>query len=592
MAMLRPPPKLTVSQWADKHRILSSEASAEAGKWNTGRAEYLREIMDCFNDPSVDEITFMAASQVGKSEFLLNVIGYNIDVDPSPILMIQPTLSMAGTFSKNRVSPMLRDTKVLTPKVMPARSRDSNNTIYAKSFTGGSLDLVGSNSASSVSSRPIRILLCDEVDRYSVLGTSEGDIIALGKRRTANFYNRKLCIVSSPTTKGSSRIEESYLSGDQRKFLVPCLDCKIEKPLEWKNVSWPEGKPEEAVYVCDQCGSISDDSKRLASIRQGRWEATAPFKGRASFHLNGLYSSFSTLSEIAVHFTEAKKLPELLRVWINTVLCETWDENEGEKVEEYQLRKRSYKFPAVPEDVCLIVAGCDVQDDRIEVTIAGFTRTEEVYVLDHKIIYGDPSSVKIWEELTEILEYKYKHPKGIEITVQCACIDSGGHFTQSVYNYTKQKVDRRFFSIKGVGGDGRPMVGRPSVNNIGKVRLYPLGSDTIKSHVYGRLKITEKGNGYIHLPEHLDDEYFAQLASEARVEKIVRGVKRSVWTKKRTRNEAWDCLCYCYAAYTLLNVNLRVLHEKISRATNKETNIKPKKNQSPFNRNRRNWMDI
>ena len=592
MMMLRPPPKYTVSQWADKNRYLSSEASAEAGKWNTSRAEFQREIMDSFTDPSVERIVVMSASQIGKTELLLNIIGFHIDIDPSPILMIQPTLQMAGTFSKNRISPMLRDTASLTHKVLPARSRDSNNTIYAKSFTGGSLDLVGSNSAASVSSRPIRILLCDEIDRYSVLGTTEGDIIALGTRRTSNFYNRKVALVSTPTTKGSSKIENAYLQGDQRKFIVPCHDCEHESELEWKNVKWNEGEPEKAVYVCSECGSAWDDSKRLANIKRGYWKANSKFTGTASFHLNGLYSSWSTMGEIATHFLQAKNLPETLRVFVNTVLAESWDENEGEKVEEYQLRKRAYNWGKdLPEDVVLLVAGVDVQDDRLEITITGFCRDEQVYIIDHKIIFGDPSTPQLWDELTEILEEKYIHPKGIELSIKCACIDSGGHFTQQTYDYTKKKVDRRYFAIKGVGGEGRPMVGRPSRNNTGKVRLYPVGSDTIKNHVYGRLKITEEGSGYIHLPDHLDEEYFRQLASESRTEKVVRGVRRSQWVKKRARNEAWDCLCYAFAAYNILNVNLRILHEKLNRATEKTKEEKPKK-PNPFIRRGGNWMDI
>ena len=586
---LRPPPKLTISEWADKYRYLSSEASAEAGKWNTGRAEFQREIMDCFTRPEVENLVIMSSSQIGKTEILLNIIGYFIHLDSAPMLMIHPTLQMAGTFSKNRISTMIRDTEVLTDKVLPARSRDSNNTIFAKSFAGGSLDLIGSNSASSVSSRPIRILLCDEVDRYSVQGTTEGDIISLGKRRTSNFYNRKVAMVSTPTTKGSSRIETAYEQSDQRKFYVPCGDCGHSQILEWKNVYWTKGNHHEAVYTCNQCGSAWDDSARLGAIRNGSWKAHNEFNNTAGFWINGLYSSWSSLGEIVDLFLASKDLPETLRVFTNTVLAESWEET-GEKIDDFALAERAEDYgDKLPEDVCLLVCGVDTQDDRLEATVLGLTRKEEAYVIDHHVIYGDIAGEEVWDELDKVLLDKYPHPTGIDLSIQSTCVDSGGHFTNQVYNFTKTRSSRRVHAIKGVGGKDRAMVGRPSRSNVGKVLLYPLGSDTLKDHVYGRLKVAE-GAGSIHFPKHLDAEYFAQLTSEERVSKLIRGVRRTEWVKKRKRNEAWDCLCYAYAAYSLLNVNLRVLHEKLHRATKPE---KEKKSNPmrPMRRGRK-WMDI
>ena len=586
---LRPPPKLTISQWADKYRYLSSEASAEAGKWNTARAEYQREIMDSFSRPDVEEIVIMSSSQIGKTELLMNIIGFHIHYDPCSILCIQPTLQMAGTFSKNRIAPMIRDSEALTERVQPARSRDSNNTIYAKSFTGGSLDLVGSNSASSVSSRPIRILLCDEVDRYSTQGTVEGDIISLGMRRTSNFYNRKIALVSTPTVKGNSRIEEAYEASDQRKYYVPCGDCGHFQIMEWKNVYWNKGKHQDAVYTCSECGSAWDDSQRLAAIRKGVWKASADFTGTAGFWINGLYSTFTSLGEAVDLFLSSKDLPEKLKVFTNTFLAESWEET-GEKINDYQLKERAEDYDGVPRDVVLITAGVDVQDDRLEITTAGYTRDEQVYILDHKIIYGDPSGTELWSELDKLLLEKYPHPSGIELGIKSTCVDSGGHHTNSVYTFCKQRMSRRVYAIKGVGGKDRAMVGRPSKNNIGKVNLYPLGSDTLKNHVYGRLNI-EDGAGSIHFPKHLDDEYFAQLTSEERVTRFVRGVKRSEWITKRKRNEAWDCLCYAYAAYSLLNVNLRILHERLNRASQEKKEPEKKKQKRPLRRGSK-WMDI
>ena len=431
-------------------------------------------------------------------------------------------------------------------------------------------------------------MLCDEVDRYSVQGTQEGDIISLGMRRTSNFYNRKIALVSTPTIKGSSRIEDAYEQSDKRKYYVPCKDCGTYQTLEWKNVYWTKGNHQDAVYTCKKCGSAWSDSERLAAIRKGIWKASSDFTGTAGFWINGLYSTFTSLGEAVDLFLSSKDLPEKLKVFTNTFLAESWEET-GEKIDDYQLQQRAEDYDGVPRDVVLITAGVDVQDDRLEVTISGFTRDEQVYILDHKVIYGDPSGTELWEELDKILLEKYPHPVGIDLDIKSTCVDSGGHHTNSVYTFCKQRMSRRVYAIKGVGGKDRAMVGRPSKSNIGKVNLYPLGTDTLKNHVYGRLNIQD-GSGMIHFPKHLDEEYFAQLTSEERVTRFVRGVRRSEWVQKRKRNEAWDCLCYAYAAYSLLNVNLRVLHERLNRAAKPKD--QPKRRKMRPTRRGQNWMDI
>ena len=217
----QPPPDLQVDQWADSYRKLSSESSAEAGQWRTDRVPFQREIMQVINDPSVEEVVFIKSAQVGATEILLNTIGYYIDQEPSTILCIQPSLSMAQAFSKDRLAPMLRDTPNLKNKVKDARTRDAENTTMHKKFSGGSISLVGANSASGLASRPIRILLCDEVDRYPASAGTEGDPISLGRKRTTTFWNRKIILTSTPTIKGLSRIEKAYAESDKRVYKVP-----------------------------------------------------------------------------------------------------------------------------------------------------------------------------------------------------------------------------------------------------------------------------------------------------------------------------------------------------------------------------------
>ncbi len=303
--VLRPPPRLTVSQWADEYRRLSPESAAEPGRWRTDRAPYQRGIMDAVNDPTVREIVVMKSAQVGWTEILGNIVGFHVDRDPAPILLIQPTLEMAEAWSKDRLAPMVRDTPALKGKIKDARSRDSGNTLLHKQFPGGHVTIAGANSPAGLASRPIRVVLCDEVDRYPPSAGTEGDPISLARKRSTTFWNRKLLMGSTPTVKDASRIEAAFLASDQRYFLVPCPHCGTEDRLRWQHVRWPEGRPEEAHYVCPHCGAVIEDTDKLRMLESGRWEASTEFNGVAGFHLSELYSPWVTFGAMARAFTEA-----------------------------------------------------------------------------------------------------------------------------------------------------------------------------------------------------------------------------------------------------------------------------------------------
>ena len=551
-----------VSNWADEYRRLSPEASAEPGSWDTSRAEYQRGIMDALNEPNVREVVAMTSAQVGKTEILNNVIAYHISQDPSPILVVQPTLDLAQTWSKDRLAPMLRDTPVLQGLVKDPRARDSGNTTLHKVFPGGHITACGANSPSSLASRPIRVVLCDEVDRYPVSAGSEGDPISLAKKRAATFWNRKIMLVSTPTNKGASRIETAYEESDQRIFFVPCPHCEASQQLKWSNVKWDEDKPETARYVCNDCGVEWSEPDRLRAIRNGKWKATNEFKGVAGFHLSTLYSPWTPLADGVRDFLEAKKQPATLRVWVNTYLGESWEE-QGEAVDDYELSQRREDWDALPREVLLLTAGVDVQDDRLEVEVVGWGLDEESWSIHYQTIYGDPSSPKVWEDLDVVLARKWEHESGSEMIATATCVDSGGHHTQSVYKYCKAREGRRVFAIKGVGGDGRPLVGRPSKNNIGKVNLFPIGVDTAKHLLFSRFRITEPGAGYCHFPSDRDDEYFKQLTAEKIATRYHKGFARREFVKVRPRNEALDVRVYAMAALTLLNANLKALHNRM-----------------------------
>lgn len=575
---LKPPPKLTVSEWADSFRKLSPESSAEVGAWHTSRAEYQREILDAVSDPSIESVVIMSCAQVGKTEMLLNLIGYHIHQDPSPILLVQPTLDMAQTFSKDRLAPMLRDTPVLQGKVADPKARDSGNTTLKKNFFGGHITMCGANSPASLASRPIRLVLFDEVDRFPVSAGAEGDPIDLARKRAATFWNRKEVAVSTPTIRNASRIEALFENTDKREYHVPCPDCGHHQVMRWSNVHWTDENPDTAFYACDECGGAWDDAARYKAIRKGEWRATAPFVGRAGFRLSGLCSPWTPLSSAVADFLQAKKLPETLRVWVNTYLGESW-EDDGERLDDFQIasHREDYTSDQLPKEVVFLTAGVDVQDDRLEMEVVGWGRDEESWSVEYKTFFGDPASAQVWADLDSYLTLQFSTEDGRELGIKAAAVDTGGHHTQAVYKFCKPRLGRRIFAIKGVGGEGKPIVGRPSTNNHIKCKLFPIGVDTAKETVYSRLKIKEIGAGYCHFPKHYNDEYFAMLTAEKVVRKYHKGFHRREWIKVRPRNEALDCRVYALAALSIVGVNVNIIAQRSMKAkANDDLDEKPK----------------
>lgn len=525
--------------------------------------------MDALSDPDVENVVIMSSAQVGKTEFILNIIGYFVDQDPSPILSLQPTLQMAETFSKDRLAPMVRDTPVLTGKIKDARSRDSGNTLLKKNFPGGHITLAGANSPASLASRPVRVVLCDEVDRYPASAGTEGDPVNLARKRTTTFHNRKIVLTNTPTNKGASRIEDAYEASDRRRYYVPCPHCGEKQPLEWHNIQWPEGEPEEAMLVCSRitrdehnnetehgCGALIDEKQKMPMLLAGGWIAEGDSKRSAGFHLNELYSPWVRWAETAQDFLEAKGNPETLKTFINTALGETWEE-QGEQLEADDLFARRETYSAeVPQNAIVLTAAVDVQDDRLEMEVVGWGEGEESWGIEYRTIYGDLSQPGPWDDLDKALLKVYEHESGAKLRIAAACIDSGGHFTKMVYAFVKDKKARRVFAIKGMGGEGRAVVTAPVKKKIARqkvpVDLFTVGTDEAKAVTVARLKVTE-GAGLCHWPMKYNLEYFKQLTAEKVVTKFKKGFKVREWVKTRPRNEAFDLRVYAYAALVILN---------------------------------------
>ena len=550
-----------MSQWADQFRRLSPEASSEPGKWRTDRAPYQRGMMDAVGEPGVSEVVFMTSSQIGKTEILNNIIGYFAHQDPSPVLMIQPTLDMAETWSKDRLAPMIRDTEALTALFKDPKSRDSNNTLLHKKFAGGHITMAGANSPASLASRPIRIVLLDEEDRYPSSAGAEGDPGSLAQKRTTTFWNRLLITASTPTVEGESKIAARYEQSDMRKYYVPCPECGGLQVLSWSQIKFEKRKPETTTYECVHCQEHLGEGEKSWMLGHGKWVAEAAFNSIAGFHISELYSPWVKWAETVESFLKAKRLPETLKVWVNTSLGETWKE-ATEGVDPTGLLKRKENWGRIaPEGVIAITAGVDVQDDRLEVEVIGWGLGQESWSLQYHVLHGKPTNAqdKVWQALDDVRQQQIKRADGASLNIGITAIDSG-YATQTVYEYCKQHEAERVYAIKGASTIGKPLVSRFSRSNKLRVKLFVIGTDTAKQMIYSRLKIHQPGPGYCHFPADYGEEYFKQLTAERIQTKFINGHPTRVWIMpKGKRNEALDCRVYGLAALHILNPNLDAL---------------------------------
>ena len=582
--ILSPPPVLTVSQWADEYRRLSPEASAEPGRWNTDRAPYQRAIMDAVNDARCEDIIIMSSAQVGKTELILNIIGYYIDYDPSPILVLQPTLEMAQTFSKDRLAPMLRDTPALKGKVKDARSRDSGNTILHKTFPGGHITMVGANSAAGLASRPIKVVLMDEVDRYPASAGTEGDPIKLAEKRTTTFWNRKKIKVSTPTIKGRSPIEKEFLTSSMEEWNVPCPCCGKYQPYEWGRIHFSD-----VTMECKYC--LEHISERDWKSNPGKWVAAKENNKKRGFHLNELASPWKHWEEIIEDFKEADRDRkqgdiEKLKTFVNTALGEPWEER-GEAADDNVLLSRRERYNAdLPDGVLLVTAGVDVQDDRLEIEITGWGKGYESWGILYKKINGSPELDSTWDKLEQFLDTELYFENGNSLLIAATCIDTGGHFTTEVYKFLKrmERKQKKIFGIKGMGGEGIPLINKVSTNNVEKVRIFILGVDSGKEILMTRLKTVDEGPGYCHFPINADrgydETYIKGLTSEQRVVSVKDNRATLKWVKKSgTKNEPLDLRNYSTAAAEILRPDWDVLEKKIRQGINYMKKQPPKERQ-------------
>lgn len=578
-----PPPDITVSEWADANRRLSSENSAEAGRWRTSRTPYLREIMDAFTSPEVGKIVVTASSQVGKTEMLMNMLGYIVDVDPGPVMWCLPTVDNAEDFSKRRLEPMIRDTEPVRRKMSASKSRSSNNTILKKRFPGGMLTLVGSNSPANLAAVPARYVFGDEIDRWAKDAGGEGDPIGLLEARTTTFWNKKVVMVSTPTTKGTSPIESEFMLGTQEYWMAACPHCGRFHFVTFDDVRFEHERIEsgdkvhytvsDIAYACPDCGCLSSEAEMAAA--EHRWVAKRPEAaggGTRSFWINAFSSPWTPWEHIVTRFLESKDEPAKLKAVFNTLLGQLWEER-GEVQDTEVLEDSREEYAAeLPDGVLCLTCGIDTQDNRLEYEVVGHGMFQESWGIERGVLWGRPDAASregqpnVWEQLDAVLDRRWAYADGRTLKISLSFVDSGGHFTQEVYRECAARMGKRLFPIKGKGGEGVPFTGKPSRQaftvhdasgkpKTASVWLYSLGVDAGKEKVMSALQVREPGPRYCHFPSNdgcgYDAAFFKGLVSEQMV-----ATPSGKWQWKKIpghrRNEALDCRNYANAALSAL----------------------------------------
>jgi len=565
-----PPDPMTVAEWADRFRVLSSKGSAEPGPWRTDRTPYLREPMECLSPSSpYRRVVLMFGSQLGKTEALLNWLGAIIHLWPAPTLLVQPTLDMAKRLNRQRLEPLLRETPVLSELVAPARARDSGNTMFLKEFRGGLFALTGANSGSGLQSMPAAYLLADEVSSYPFEADDKGDPLENAEARTSTFPMGKVLITSTPGTRGMCRITHEFEQRSDRRqlaMLMPC--CGALEVLRWReHMKWdtPDG---EVFAQCPACGERVSEQHKTSMLTGAQWQATAKGDGiTAGFHLPAWYApaGWTSWGQIRDEFLRAKTDPLLLKGWVNKRAAEAWEDEAVAAINADGLMARAqadgYSSGTCPEGVVLLLMAVDVQDTWLETTVWGFGRGEEMWRIWHQKVEGSPAYDDVWQQIDSIRKTQWPREGGGVMTVRHCAVDTGGHFTQEAYEFCRARAAEGVVAIKGSSTKAAPALGKGSkidVNWRGRLvkkglMLYMVGGDTLKRTIYARLKKDSTGPGSIHFGNDVTEEFLQGLTCERLVPKTVKGFQVLTWEKPSgARNEPLDLCVYSLAMLELV----------------------------------------
>lgn len=587
--LLRPRP-ITAVEHANEHFYMSSESSYVEGKWQT--VPYQVAILNAMGNDEIDEVNWEKSARVGYTKLLACAISYFIEHKKRNVMAWQPDDGARDDFSKQHIDPMIRDVGVMREMFPWLGKKHKNNTIDCKVFTNQhQLHLKGGKASKNYREKSVDVVIYDELSKFDSDIEKEGAPTFLGDKRLEGAVFRKSIRGSTPGIKGFCQIEEAAAEASHYfRRLIPCPHCEepqelkfggrgLDYGLRWDNELSDDKKPDSVHYLCPHCGAIFYYADYLDLDAKGFWKSDkglTTYDGidfydadgniaetpiTVAFHTWSAYSHFSPWSRIVKDWLKAKRSKEKLKSFVNTTLGETWEEDIGEKLEPGILyARREHYISEVPVDNCILTAAIDTQDDRFEIDVVAWVAGEECYRVSYERLYGDLSRSEIWELLAKRLGRQFVTPNGTLINIKISLIDSGGHYTDEVYQFSKRQGPRRVIPIKGHSVAGKPVAMFPRKRNEKGVYLTMIGTDTAKETVTDRLKIMEPGEGYMHWPvnDEFDEEYFKQLTNERRVIKIERGKRVIKWDAGGRRQEPFDTAVYNLAAIRLLQQNFGI----------------------------------
>lgn len=563
--LCRVPERLTVTEWADRYRILP-ETSTAPGPYDSSVTPYARKPQDCMADPDVRMLVLCWAAQTTKSTVIENGVAYRIARQPTPMVVVQPKIEHAEGWAKERFVPMVLATPELRARVRLGKGTDS--TLRFKRFPGGFLFIASAASATELASRSAPFILLDEVDRFEVI-PGEGNPVEIALKRQGAADVGMAALTSTPRDAETTMIWPYLEAGTYELYHVPCVHCGALQPLVWKNLKYSEGRPRTAEYLCVHCGALIDEKHKRDMLREeghggdARWVPTNPEGTYPSFHLNALYSPFGMTSwaSLADQWVRAQGKPADLQVFVNTALAELWTETadtlDSDIITE---RLEPAERGVAPAGVGAITLGADVQENRVEWFVWGWGAGMESWLIDQGLIEGDTSRdlsdprSPYHELLNEVMPRAFPHAGGGTMRISAGFIDSG-YNTTTVYRIVRSARGRlRLHASKG-DATQKLILGKPSPQKHKGIVLYPIGVDAAKSE-FLRSQLHEQviGPGYVHFPDWLATETCEQFVAEKRKRRIERGQVIYEWRKKAqdAANEALDCRIYARAALELL----------------------------------------
>lgn len=565
----------SVSEWADAERWLVAETSAEAGFWRTARAPMQKEIMDAFSDDEVREITLCTATQVGKTEMILNMVGRTIDDDPAPTMIVLPRDEDAKAWAVKRVKTMVLASDALRQHTTGVED-DLAGKLYR--FDHMFLKFAGANSPADLASDPCKNVLFDEVEKYPIFSGREASPIKLGSERTRTFPDRKIVLASTPCLE-TGAIWTALKRSDWRRWWTPCPRCGEFQALTFRpndelrsgHLRWEKGATVDDIregraavwYECGRCHGRIESAERVKMLMGGLWvpNGLTAENGRVQgeprqryhrgYHLSALGSMWVEWETIVAEFLESKHKREELMGFVNSILAEPWIETSEERVVLDPLKRMERYAGTIPKGVLMITVGVDVQDDRLEAEVVGWGIGEESWNLEYFVWYGDPASTEVWSNLIELKRRMFRRIDGVELRVESMAIDSGGHHTQRVYEFVRPRQIDNIWAVKGGSEESPYVIAGKAKTNIGQVILWIIGTRVAKDMIYARLKLDQVGPGFCHFPETRDEDYFQQLTAERVEIRYKKGFMVRSYIKTG-RNEALDCRVYAYVALLLL----------------------------------------